>query len=102
MFTKNFARMVCREQLNDDEVELFFDIVSSVVATKIVTGYDENTDEVEIEVLSFEDSDQNGDLFVYEIILDEEIDPSEGDEISEQLFTEFDDITFTFEASIEV
>ena len=54
MFTKNFARMVCREQLNDDEVELFFDIVSSVVATKIVTGYDENTDEVEIEVLSFE------------------------------------------------
>lgn len=102
MFSKNFARMVSREQLSDEEVELFFDIVQSVVPTKIIVAYDTNNDEVEVEVISFTDSDQDGDLFVYEVILQEEIDLDEGDQISTELFDEFDDITFTFEASIEV
>ena len=41
-------------------------------------------------------------MWIYEIILLEEIDADEGDKISEMLFEEFDDIQFTFEASVEV
>jgi hypothetical protein len=102
MFSKNFARMVSREQLSDEEVELFFDIVQSVVPTKLMIAYDTDNEEVEVEVISFTDSDRKGDLYVYEIILQDEIDADEGDQISLELFEEFDDITFTFEASVEV
>lgn len=94
--------MVSREQLSDEKVELFFDIVQSVVPTKIIVAYDTNNDEVEVEVISFTDSDQDGDLFVYEVILQEEIDPDEGDEIAEMVFEEFDRDNITFEASIEI
>jgi len=41
-------------------------------------------------------------MWIYEIVLLEEIEPDEGDMISEMLFDEFDDTQFTFEASIEV
>lgn len=101
MFIKHFARMVSRDQLTDEDVIVYFDIVQSVVATKIVSAYDDG-ERVDVEVLSYQSEDEDGDLFVYEIILDEEIDEDEGDIISEILFTEFDDILFTFEASIEM
>ena len=102
MFTKNFARIVCRQELNNDEIELFFDIVNEVVPTKVVTAWDERKEEVGVEVIMYDDVDEDGDLYIYEIILAEEIDPDEGDQISEIIFNEFDDITFSFEASIEV
>lgn len=102
MFTKHFARIVCRQELDIDDVEVFFDVVQSVVETKLITAYDEDKEEVGIEVISYTDEDNDGALFVYEIVLAEQIDPDEGDEISQQLFDEFDDITFTFEASIEI
>ena len=41
-------------------------------------------------------------LFIHEIILDEDIDPDEGDDISKELSRSFDEVQFTFEASIEV
>ena len=41
-------------------------------------------------------------MWIYEIVLQEHIDSDEGDAISEMLFDEFDDIQFTFEASIEI
>jgi hypothetical protein len=41
-------------------------------------------------------------MFIYEIVLEDEIDSEEGDKISDQLFDEFPDIKFTFEASVEV
>ena len=102
MFTKHFARLVSREQLDQDDVELFFDIVQSVVSTKLVTAYDQNKDEVEIEVITYEDDDEDGDLFVYEIVLSEEIEPVEGDQIAEMVFEEFNRDDITFEASIEI
>lgn len=102
MFIKHFARMVCRTELTNSDVELFLDIVQSVVSTKLITAYDEDKQEVNIEVISYTDEDDDGDLFVYEIVLAEEIDAEEGDDISQQLFDEFDDIEFTFEASIEL
>ena len=48
------------------------------------------------------DSDNEGELFIHEIILDEDIDPDEGDEIFKELSNSFDEVQFTFEASIEV
>ena len=85
--------MITREELIDEDVIEYFDIVQSVVATKLLTAYDEEKEQVGIEVISYTDEDDQGDLFIYEIVLDE---------ISTILFEEFDDITFSFEASIEI
>tara|TARA_B110000503_G_scaffold26585_1_gene41932 strand:+ start:153 stop:464 length:312 start_codon:yes stop_codon:yes gene_type:complete len=101
-FIKHFTRMITREELTDDDVIEYFDIVQSVVATKLLTAYDQEKEQVGIEVISYTDEDDQGDLFIYEIVLDEMIVPEEGDEISEILFAEFDDLTFSFEASIEI
>jgi|TARA_B100001105_G_scaffold235991_1_gene211541 hypothetical protein len=101
-FTKYFTRMITREELVDEDVIEYFDIVQSIVATKLLTAYDEEKEQVGIEVISYTDEDKDGNLFIYEIVLDEEINPEEGDEISSILFGEFDHITFSFEASIEI
>jgi hypothetical protein len=101
-FTKYFTRMITREELVDEDVIEYFDIVQSIVATKLLTAYDEEKEQVGIEVISYTDEDKDGNLFIYEIVLDEEINPEEGDEISSILFGEFDNITFSFEASIEI
>jgi len=102
MFIKHFARMLTRDELTDEEVIIYFDIVQSVVPTKLVTAYDKDKEQVGIEVIGYESEDDDGEIFIYEIILEEEIDADEGDEISKMLFDEFDDVTFTFEASVEV
>ena len=94
--------MVVREELPDDDVIEYFDIVQSVVATKLLTAYDEEKEQVGIEVISYTDEDKDGPLYIYEIVLDEEISPQEGDEISKELFNEFPDQVFSFEASIEI
>ena len=49
MFTKHFARIVCRQELENDDVELFFDVVQSVVDTKLITAYDQDKEEVGVE-----------------------------------------------------
>jgi hypothetical protein len=72
------------------------------VATKLLTAYDEEKEQVGIEVISYTDEDKDGPLYIYEIVLDEEISPQEGDEISKELFDEFPDQVFSFEASIEI
>ena len=102
MFKKHFARIVCRQELENDDVELFFDVVQSVVETKLITAYDQDKEEVGVEVISYVSEDDNGLLFIYEVILAEEIVSEEGNDISYALFQEFDDTTFTFEASIEI
>lgn len=102
MFKKHFARIVCRQELENDDVELFFDVVQSVVETKLITAYDQDKEEVGVEVIAYVSEDDNGLLFIYEVILAEEIDSEEGNDISYALFQEFDDTTFTFEASIEI
>mgnify|MGYP003316979224 FL=1 len=101
-FIKHFTRMVVRDELPDEDVIEYFDIVQSVVATKLLTAYDEEKEQVGIEVISYEDEDKEGPLYIYEIVLDEEISPDEGDEISKELFKEFPDQVFSFEASIEI
>lgn len=102
MFTKHFTRIVTREELDDQDVIEYFDIVQSVVATKLLIAFDDGKEKVGIEVISYTDEDEEGDLWIYEIVLDEEITPEEGDEIAEELFDYFDDMQFSFEASIEI
>jgi len=102
MFVKHFVRMLTREELSDEDVIVYHDIVQSVVPTKVLTAYDEEKAKIGIEVIAYTSEDDDGDMWIYEIILSEEIDSDEGDEISEMLFKEFDDVQFTFEASIEV
>jgi hypothetical protein len=94
--------MLTREELSDEDVMVYHDIVQSVVPTKLLTAYDEEKQQVGIEVIGYTSEDDEGDMWIYEIVLVEEIDAEEGDEISEVLFNEFDDIQFTFEASVEI
>ena len=101
-FIKHFARMLTREELSDEDVIVYYDIVQSVVSTKLITAYDDEKQQVGVEVMAYTSEDEDGEMWIYEIVLDEEIDADEGDTISEQLFEEFDDIKFTFEASVEI
>lgn len=101
-FIKHFVRMLTREELSDEDVIVFFDIVQSVVPTKLLTAYDEEKAKVGIEVMAYTSEDDDGDMWIYEIILQDEIDSEEGDMISDELFEEFPDVKFTFEASVEV
>ena len=102
MFVKHFVRFNTREELEDSDVIEYFDIVQSVCPTKLVTGLSSDGDKVSIDVMIYNDSDNEGELFIHEIFLDEDIDADEGDEISAELFKEFPDQVFSFEASIEI
>jgi len=94
--------MLTREELSDEDVIVYYDIVQSVVSTKLITAYDDEKQQVGVEVMAYTSEDDDGEMWIYEIVLDEEIDADEGDTISEQLFEEFDDVQFTFEASVEI
>ena len=102
MFIKHFARMLTREELSDEDVIVYFDVVQSVVPTKLLTAYDEEKAKVGIEVMAYTSEDNDGEMFIYEIILQDEIDAEEGDAISTEFYNEFPDVQFTFEASVEV
>jgi|TARA_B110000444_G_scaffold241619_1_gene258206 hypothetical protein len=102
MFTKHFVRFNTREQLEDSDVIEYFDVVQSIIPTKLVTGISSDGDKVSIDVMIYNDMDDEGELFIHEIVLEDDIDSTEGDEISEELSDLFPETQFTFEASIEV
>jgi len=104
MFTKHFVRFNTREELDEYDVIEYFDIVQSVVPSKLVTGVDaSDRSKVAVDVLIYEDEDEDGPIFIHQIILDDEISEEEGNRISKELIEEFpDQDPFTFEASIEV
>lgn len=95
-FVKNFCRLITDHELSDEEVIDFFDIVQSVVPTKILTGFSGSGDVISVDVIAYIDQSH----YIYEIILKEDIDPEDGDTIAEELGNEFD-FDFDFEASIE-
>ncbi len=102
-FTKHFARWNTREELEEDDIIEYFDIVQSVCASKIVKGVTDDAKKVSIDVIIYTDEDEHGMIYIHEIVLDEEIDEEEGNAISDELAREFPDLeNFTFEASIEV
>ncbi len=100
-FIKHFCRLLTNHQLTDDEVIDFYDVVQSVVPTKLVTAYTSKDEEVvSVEVIAYTDPDsatQN----VYEILLTNDISPNDGDIISNELLQIFN-FDFDFEASIEI
>jgi hypothetical protein len=100
-FVKHFCRLLTNHELSDEDVIEFYDVVQSIVPTKLVTAYSsENQEVVSVEVIAYTDPDsatQN----VYEILLQGDISPDEGDEISNELLSVFD-FDFDFEASIEI
>jgi hypothetical protein len=100
-FVKHFCRLLTNHELSDEDVIEFYDVVQSIVPTKLVTAYSsENQEVVSVEVIAYTDPDsatQN----VYEILLQGDISPDEGDEISNDLLSVFD-FDFDFEASIEI
>ncbi len=100
-FVKHFCRLLTNHELSDEDVIEFYDVVQSVVPTKLVTAYSsENQEVVSVEVIAYTDPDsatQN----VYEILLQGDISPDEGDEISSELLDVFE-FDFDFEASIEI
>jgi len=102
MFTKHFVRFNTREQLEDSDGIEYFDVVQSIIPTKLVTGISSDGDKVSIDVMIYNDMDDEGELFIHEIVLEDDIDSTEGDEISEELSDLFPETQFTFEASIEV
>lgn len=95
-FVKNFCRIVTEHELSDEDVIDFFDIVQSVVPTKILAGFSGTGDVVSVDVVAYTDQSQ----YIYEIILNENIDPEDGDAIAEELANEFE-FDFDFEASVE-
>lgn len=102
-FVKNFVRWNTREELEEDDIIEYFDIVQSVCASKIVKGITDDAKTVSIDVVIYTDEDEAGTIFIHEIVLDEEIDEEEGDAISDELALTFPDLeNFTFEASIEM
>ena len=102
-FTKHFARWNTREELDEDDIIEYLDIVQSVCASKIVKGVTDDAKKVSIDVIIYTDEDEHGMIYIHEIVLDEEIDEEEGNAISDELAREFPDLeNFTFEASIEV
>ena len=96
-FVKNFCRLVTDHELTDEEVIDFFDIVQSIVPTKILTGFSGTGDVVSVDVIAYTDQNQQ----VYEVVLKENIGPDDGDAIAEELANEFN-FDFDFEASVEV
>ena len=96
-FQKYFCRLVTTHELDNDDVAEYYDIVQSIVSTKVVVAYGDD-DTVEANVLVY--TGQN-DSFIYEIVLNENVDLDEGEQISDEL-TEVFDFDFEFESSLEI
>lgn len=96
MFVKSFCRLLSKKELDDQDAIDFFDVVQSIVPTKIITGIDaDDGNKVNIDILVY--TDKRG-IHIYEIILNEDITVEEGDEII-QILSEEIESDFTFETS---
>ena len=97
-FVKHFCRLVTNVELNDNEVINFFDVVQSVVPVKLVTAHTDDDNKVSIQVTEYTGTN---DTYIYEIVLEEQINLEEGEIISDTLAEEFDS-DFDFETSMEI
>ncbi len=100
-FVKHFCRLLTNHELSDEDVIEFYDVVQSIVPTKLLTAYtSDNQEVVSVEVIAYTDPDSSAQN-VYEILLEGDILPEEGDAISNELLNSFE-FDFDFEASIEI
>ena len=94
---KHFVRLVCEKEISRDDIVDFFDIVQSVVPTKVYASFDSNGNKVKAEVVHYESDD----VEVYEVLTEEDISAEEGTKIAEILAEELDVVDWDFEASTE-
>jgi hypothetical protein len=97
-FVKHFVRMITPEQLDDDDVVEFYDIVQSHVPTKLVSAFTDDEEVVAVEVTHYESDDDRN---IYEIVLKEQMSESEGMNVAQELSDEFD-FDYDIESSMEV
>ena len=96
-FTKYFCRLITQNELDNDDVAEYYDIVQSIVQPKVVIAYGKD-DMVEANVMVY--TGQH-DSFIYEIVLKENVDLDEGEQISDELAEVFE-FDFEFESSLEI
>ena len=78
---KHFVRIVTEKDISRDDIVDFFDIVQSVVPTKVFSSYDGSGNKVKAEVVHYESE--------------------EGTQIADILAEELDVVDWDFEASTE-
>lgn len=94
---KHFVRLVCENEISREDIMDFFDVVQSVVPTKVFSSYDGSGNQVKAEVVQY---DSEG-VEVYEVLVQEDITAEEGDEIANILLAELNVENWDFEASTE-
>lgn len=98
-FVKHFCRLITTEELSNDDVAEYFDIVQSIVPVKLVTAQSEDGEKFSAEVIIYNGTNSS---FIYEIVLQEQINLDEGEDISDELAESFPDLDFDFETSLEI
>ena len=96
-FSKYFCRLVTEHELDNDDVAEYYDVVQSIVTPKVVVAHGEDGT-VEANVIVY--TGQN-DTFIYEVVLNENVDLDEGEIISDELAEVFE-FDFEFETSMEI
>ena len=97
-FVKHFVRMITPEQLEDDDVIEFYDIVQTHVPTKLASAFTDDEEVVAVQVTHYESDDDRN---IYEIVLKEQMSESEGMNVAQELSDEFD-FDYDIESSMEV
>lgn len=94
---KHFVRIVTENEISRDDVVDFFDVVQSVVPTKVFSSFDGSGNRIKAEVVHYESDD----VQVYEVLTEEDITQEEGTEIAKILAEELKVVDWDFEASTE-
>ena len=94
---KHFVRIVTENEISRDDVVDFFDVVQSVVPTKVFSSFDGSGNRIKAEVVHYESDD----VQVYEVLTEEDITQEEGTEIATILAEELKVVDWDFEASTE-
>ena len=94
---KHFVRIVTDNEIARDDIVDFFDVVQSVVPTKVFSSFDGNGNKVKAEVVHYESDD----VQVYEVLTEEDISAEEGTQIADILAEELKVKNWDFEASTE-
>ena len=94
---KHFVRIVTENEISRDDIVDFFDVVQSVVPTKVFSSFDGSGNRVKAEVVHYESDD----VQVYEGLTEEDITKEEGTEIAKILAEELKVVDWDFEASTE-
>ena len=97
-FVKHFVRLITPEQLDDDDVIEFYDIVQTHVPTKLASAFTDDQEVVAVQVTHYDSDDGRN---IYEIITQEQIAEDEGEGIANDLADEFD-FDYDVESSMEM